>query len=190
MNAFWKFEGAVYGLELGTNEGTELVLGYGRVLGTTLGDMYGLPLDTYYGSDLGSLECSSDENTDGKFEGLSLGDWLGSVKLLTDMGVAALMYLLVAASKVLYSKNITAHTVSSVARSATTMVEIFHLSQKQGLREVVARLVSKVNFKRPTSKNSVAIIKHYSSDKTMHAHDGRHFWRSSGISCLQISRLE
>ena len=50
----WRFEGAVDGLELGTNEGTKLGLRYGRVLGAKIGAMYGLPLDTYHGSDIGS----------------------------------------------------------------------------------------------------------------------------------------
>ena len=46
----WKFEGAVYGIESGTNEGTKLGLRYGRVIGTELGAMVGLPLGTYDGS--------------------------------------------------------------------------------------------------------------------------------------------
>ena len=62
------------------------------------------------------------------------------------MEVAALVSLLVAASKEIYSANITAYEVSYVARSDATMVEIFRPSQNQYLRRVVAVLVSKVNF--------------------------------------------
>ena len=39
------------------------------MLGTTLGDMDGLPLGTYYCSDIVSSECSTDGTIDGKFEG-------------------------------------------------------------------------------------------------------------------------
>ena len=38
------------------------------MIGTTLGDMYELPLGTYDRSDLGSSEFSADGNIDGKFE--------------------------------------------------------------------------------------------------------------------------
>ena len=62
------------------------------------------------------------------------------------MGVAALVSLGVAASKALSSANITAHAVSSVARSAGTMVKIFRPSQKRNLRGVVAVSVSEVKF--------------------------------------------
>ena len=62
------------------------------------------------------------------------------------MGVVALMYLGLAASKAFSSPNITAHTVSSVSRSSAVMVEIFRPSQKRDLRGVVAVLVSEVIF--------------------------------------------
>ena len=78
------------------------------------------------------------------------------------MGVAALVSLLVAGSKALYSANITAFAVYSVARSSMMMVEIFRPSQNRDLRGVVSVLVSKVNFKRPTPENSVVIIEHWS----------------------------
>ena len=69
------------------------------------------------------------------------------------------------ASKNLFSDSIAAHEVSYVAWSAAMMLEISRLSQKQDLRGVVAVLVYKVNFKRPTPQNSVVIIECQSSDK-------------------------
>ena len=62
------------GIDIGTNEGTKLGLRDEIVLDKNLGYMYGLPIGTYDGSDIGSSECSADGNIDGKFEGLSLGD--------------------------------------------------------------------------------------------------------------------
>ena len=62
------------------------------------------------------------------------------------MGVAPLVSLLVAASKKLYSSNITVHALVSIARSDMMVVEIFHPSQKQDLRGVVAVSVSEVIF--------------------------------------------
>ena len=56
----------------------------------------------------------------------------------TEIGVAALVSLLLAASKSLSSDNITVHAVSYVSRFDVTTVEIFRLSQKPGLRGVVA----------------------------------------------------
>ena len=61
-------------------------------------------------------------------------------------------------SKELSSANIIAHTVYSVARYATMMVEKFCPPQKRDSRGVVNVSVSKVNFKRPTPKKSVAIL--------------------------------
>ena len=69
------------------------------------------------------------------------------------------------ASKVLYSANITACAVSSVARSDATMVEIFRPSQNQESRGVVAILMPKSEFKRPTPKSSATIIEHLLSDE-------------------------
>ena len=54
------------------------------------------------------------------------------------MGVGDLVSLLLAASKLLSSDNITVHAVSYVARFDVTTVEIFRLSQKLGLQGVVA----------------------------------------------------
>ena len=54
------------------------------------------------------------------------------------MGVGDLVSLLLAASKLLSSDNITVHAVSYVSRFDVTTVEIFRLSQKPGLRGVVA----------------------------------------------------
>ena len=45
------------------------------------------------------------------------------------------------------------------------MVEIFHPSQKRYLHGVVDVPVSELNFKRPTPKNSVAILEIQSSDE-------------------------
>ena len=54
------------------------------------------------------------------------------------MGVAALVYLLVEDSKALSLVNITVYVVSYIARFDVTTVKIFCLSQKLGLRGVVA----------------------------------------------------
>ena len=62
------------------------------------------------------------------------------------MGIAAIVYLLLTESKEIYSTNITLHAVSSVARYATTTVEIFRPSQKWDLCGVVAVPVSEANF--------------------------------------------
>ena len=82
------------------------------------------------------------------------------------MGVATIMSLVVIASKSLSSANITAHTVSSVARSAATMVKIFFPSQKWDLCVVVAVLVSKVIVSRPTPENSDAVLERQLSDES------------------------
>ena len=60
--------------------------------------------------------------------------------------IATLVSLLVSVIKALYSANITAHVVSSVARYDGAMVETSLLPQKWNLRGVVAMLVSEVKF--------------------------------------------
>ena len=52
VTSYCKFEVSLYGLEIGTNEGTKLGLRYGLVLGTTLGAVCVLILGTYDGLDL------------------------------------------------------------------------------------------------------------------------------------------
>ena len=64
-------------IDLGNNEGIELGLWDGKVLGTTLGAIDGLSLGTYYGTELGWLESSTDRAADGKPKGLLLGACLG-----------------------------------------------------------------------------------------------------------------
>ena len=66
-------------------------------------------------------------------------------------------------SKALSLANITLHEVSSVSKSATTMVEILHLSQNWDSRGMVAVSVSEVNVQITTPENSVAILEHQSS---------------------------
>ena len=135
------------------------------MLGTTIGDLYGLPLGKYYGSDLGSSECFDDGNTNEKFEGLLLGASIGSVTPLKEIDIAALVSRLSAASKAHYSANITAHDFSSIARSAATMVGILRLSQKRDVRGVMYVSVYELIFKRPTPENSVAVLEHKSLDE-------------------------
>ena len=54
-----------------------------KVLGTTLGALDGLSLGTYYGTELGWLESSTDRAADGKPKGLLLSACLvGSIGLL------------------------------------------------------------------------------------------------------------
>ena len=57
------------------------------VLVTTLGAMNGIPLGTYDGSEIGSLESLTNGTSNGKFDGLLLGSRLGLVdglKMVTD----------------------------------------------------------------------------------------------------------
>ena len=68
--SYWESEVAVYVLELGTNKVTKLGLKDGRVIGIKLGYMDELPICTYDGSYLWSLEFSTGGYIDGKFEGL------------------------------------------------------------------------------------------------------------------------
>ena len=71
--------GSVDGLEIDTNEGSELGFPYGKLFGTTLGDSEVPALGTYDDIELGSLEGFTDETSDGGFEGLLLGARLGLV---------------------------------------------------------------------------------------------------------------
>ena len=67
-----KIEESVYRPYINTNKGNKLGLWDRKVLVKTLGEIYVLPLGTYYGSDLLSSECSIYEIADGMFEGLLL----------------------------------------------------------------------------------------------------------------------
>ena len=66
------FEGSVEGINIVTNKCNKLGLRDSKLLCIPLGDMYGMPLGTYYGSNLVSSEFSTDGVADGNFEGLLL----------------------------------------------------------------------------------------------------------------------
>ena len=71
--------GSLDGLDLDTNEGTELLFPDGKVLGTKIGSAEGPTLGTYDDTDLGPLENFTYGISYGKFGSLLLGARLGLV---------------------------------------------------------------------------------------------------------------
>ena len=61
---------------LGSDEGINLILSDGKVIGTILVNEYGITLGLDFVTDLVSLDVSVDGYNDGKFEGLLLGESL------------------------------------------------------------------------------------------------------------------
>ena len=61
--------GSFVGIKIGINEGIKLGFSNWKLVGTTLGAVVGVPIFTYVGSGIGSLEVSTYGYVDGKFGG-------------------------------------------------------------------------------------------------------------------------
>ena len=76
--------GSLNGIYLGTDYGNATLFCDGKPLGTTLGYLYGLPLVTHDGIEIGLSEGSTEETAYGDLEGMFLGAlqhldlWIGS----------------------------------------------------------------------------------------------------------------